>query len=317
MGGFTNFPSGLSSLGFPVIPPIPIAEDSVIWFLDAGAKGSDSNVGLSPDQPLKTLAAAYGKLRSGHYDTIFIIGLGTAVALTGALVWSKSYCNLVGLCGPLMSSQRARVTNGSTLMTPMVTFSGNGNVVRNVQFANFGSHATQAAVSVLVTGDYNYFENCHFAGGGGTLAAADASMRSLVITGPGGENLFRNCTIGLDTVLRGNTANAELEITAQSPRNTFENCHFIKWGQGSGLFALMGANAIDRWVIFDKCTFTNFTGGGGGSLTNAYTVNATQNGVVIMRLCLFVGMTALPASTLVFADPTAANTVIMKGLSPA
>lgn len=315
MGEITQFPNGLSSFGGVLSPDFPITGDSQVIWADA-VNGNDGYDGSSPSSPVKTIARGYSLLRSGHYDTLILIGLGTAYALTAPLVWAKNYTNLIGFTAPIGVSQRARVTNGVTLMTPMVTFSGTGISVKNIQFANFGSHATQAAVAVLLSGQRCYFENCQLAGGGGALAAADASMRSLVISGSGGENLLRHCTIGLDTVLQGNVANAQLEINGDSPRNVFEDCLFVKWGGAASLFVLIGAAGIDRFVNFVRCTFTNFTGGGAASLTNATNISVAAGGMVIMRFCLFIGATAIPANVNIFADPTAASNVILKGLSP-
>lgn len=310
----THFPYGVSSFGCPVMPSFPFSGDSRYYYVD-NVYGNDGNSGTDPSQAFKTIAKANTVMRSGYYDTCFIIGLGTAYVLAAPLLITNSYVNFVGLCSNVQLSQRARITNGTTLMSPMVTNSGTGNTFINLQFANFGNDTTAAAICFEDTGQRNYYQACQFAGGGSSAARGNAAMRSLVISGSGGENLFRNCTIGLDTIL-GTGANYELEINGGSPRNMFDHCDIIKNSGAAGFFFLIGASGIDRFVEFRECTFYNFTGGGGASLTDAYTINAAAGGNVIMRLCLFIGMTALPASSLVFGDPTAASTAILKGLSP-
>lgn len=310
----THFPYGVSSFGCPVMPTFPFSSDSLYYYVN-NVTGSDGNSGEDPSQPFQTITKGVSVLRSGHYDTLFVTGLGTAYPLTVPLVISQSYVNIIGLCSNVQLSQRARITSGTALLTPMVTNSGTGNTIIGLQFANYGNDATAAAVCFTDTGQRNYYQDVQFAGGGSTAARANAAMRSLVISGSGGENLFRQCTIGLDTIL-GTGANYELEINGGSPRNMFDTCDIIKNSGAAGFFLLIGASGIDRFVEFRNTTFTNFTGGGGASLTDAYTINAAAGGNVNMRNCLFIGMTALPASAVVFGDPTAASTAILKGLSP-
>lgn len=318
----THFPYGVSGEGGPVAgaADLPFGPDSARWYVDV-VNGNDGNGGEDVSSPLKTVEAGYAKLRSGYYDTLFLVGLGTAFPLAAQINWTKTFTNLVGLTAPVGVAQRARITTGAStnLMTPMITFGGRGTTVRNIHFYQAGNHATSAAVCVLVNGERHYFENCHFAGGAAAAAGANAAMRSLQVDGGGagyGENLFRHCTIGLDTVLRASAASAELELSAGTPRNVFESCLFIKNGTGNTLFVKIGASGIDRWVLFKDCLFHNYAGGGGGSLTNATSFDAASGGNIMLVRSLFVGVSAIPANALVFADPEAASNVILKGLSP-
>ena len=318
MAELTNYPDGLASFSFPVLPGgLPIGQDSKYYFIDptfpAGGDGTLKS-------PFSTLEAAYAKVRSGYWDGVFVIGTTTAVALAAAFTWSKNDSFLIGLCAPTLGQQRARITNGvsTNLFTPLVTISGSRVIVKNIQFFNGGNHATSAAVCLQLTGERCYFENCQISGGGTVASAGNAAMRSLVIAGGAnqyGEHNFVHCQIGLDTILR-NAVNYEIEITGHSPRNVFSGCLIDHNGVAGSFFLLVGAGGIDRYLLFNGCTFYNYTGNGGAALTNAYSINAAAGGDILMPRCMFVGATALPASALVWADPEAAANVILKALNP-
>jgi hypothetical protein len=290
----TNFPFGITSFGYPIMPPVPFSGDSIYYYVDV-VNGNDGNSGTDPSQALKTIAKGYTLLRAGHYDTLFVIGLGTAFTLTAALVWAKDYTNLVGITAPIHVSQRARITSGTATISPMITFSGTGINVQNIQLAQFGSDATLSAIDVTVSGQRCNFQNVQFAGGGNATVRAGTAMRSLVISGGGGENNFENCTIGLDTVDNAGV-NYELEFSGGSPRNVFTRCAFIKrvvaGGEGGG-FVKIGTDGIDRWVRFDRCFFTNSTVGGGAVQTAAFSAGTAlaTGGLVILSQCLTGGTT--------------------------
>ncbi len=67
----SNFPSGLSSFGVPVLPTWTLNPYTNVYFVD-GDYGADGYDGLSPDNPLRTMEAAFDRLVSG--DTIFFRG---------------------------------------------------------------------------------------------------------------------------------------------------------------------------------------------------------------------------------------------------
>lgn len=315
----THFPHGVSSFGSPLLPSVPVTGDSKYYYVDS-INGNDGKNGSGPETAMKTVEAAYAKLREGYYDGIFLIGLGTAFTLAAKLTWDKDYTFLIGLTAPIQVAQRARITNGvsTNLMTPMVSFEATGVIVKNVHFYNGGDHATNAAVCVQLYGAQRcYFENCHFAGGGHATSTADASCRSLVLDGGAagagqGENVFQTCTIGLDTLVRGNAANAELELKNFATRNIFKDCLVVRNGGAGGAFVKVGASGLQRYVIFKDTLFTN----DGTAVTNAFSVDAAPNGYVVMIRCLAVGITNVPANAKIFADPEGASTVILKGLSP-
>lgn len=315
----TNFPFGVSTMGYPVVPPIPFMSDSIYYYVDV-VNGADGNSGTDPSQALKTIAKGYTLLRAGHYDTLFVIGLGTAFTLTAPLLWTKDYTNLVGITAPIDVSQRARITSGVATISPMITFSGTGITVKNLQLAQFGSDATLSAQCVLVQGQRDYFENVHFAGGGNATVRAGTAMRSLTIDGQNGngEHMFNDCTIGLDTV-DNSGANYEMDIINISQRNYFRNCRWIKRATtASGGFISFPTSFGDRWQLFDRPIFINFAINGGTVMTTGLNIADTTSGYIIMNEPLFVGCTGLSggAKANFFTNNAVAAATVGVGLEP-
>ena len=257
-------------------------------------QGSDSGSG-SITNPYLTLEAAYARLRSGKNDAVvisqdWIDGLIDAAAsctirLNAAFVWAKPAAHLIGLnpsFTPAVFSPRARLapTASTTAFANFFTATGTGCMFRGVQWFHDFSTDTTAQIAVTVKGARNVFQHCHIAGN----ANDDAAARSLLLTSPAsgnaGENFFDECTIGQDTITRAQ-ASAILGLTGtQVPRNYFRNCRFVSWATAaSALMVSAGASAIDRFVYFENCKFINF----GTALTSLMSINATQNGKVLME----------------------------------
>src|SRR6185312_2873556 len=95
-----------------------------------------------------------------------------------------------------------------------------------INIATFHGFANASAqICWAEAGGRNYYSNVQFFGMGDATAAAQAGSRSLTVAG-NGENIFVDCTIGLDTVLRATNANASLEFLSGTPRNKFFDCVF-------------------------------------------------------------------------------------------
>ena len=139
-------------------------------------------------------------------------------------------------------------------------------------------------------------------------------MRSLLLSGSTGENEFNNCVIGLDTVLRATGNNASLEIAGGSPRNSFSNTKFRSWcSDAADVHVLIGSGGIDRVLNMDNCTFHNFTGGGGTSLTADFSVHASAGGDVMVNGGMSVGAGKISAAGPVYVNgavPTAGTSSI-------
>jgi hypothetical protein len=140
---------------------------------------------------------------------------------------------------------------------------------------------------VKVTGSRNEFNNVHFAGPANETALNSAASAACWLY-QASENTFNNCIFGVDTVL-ATAASACLEISGDGntgcARNTFNNCRFLRWADAAAAYMVKidGNNDIDRFVDFNGCLFTNFTGGGGTALTVAMALSAAPGGYVILR----------------------------------
>lgn len=256
----------------------------------------------SVDRPYTDLLSAYGAGRSGKNDVIVLVGNGAATGtarLSAAFTWSKSALHLIGIAPPGLSSQRARIapTSGATAFANFFTVSGSGCLFQNIQwYQGFGT-GTTSQICMTVTGSYNAFLNCHFAGMADAESANSTGSRNLKIGSAGsGENYFQDCTIGVDTIAR-TAANAGIELAGATPRNVFRRCNSLVYatGSGSGAFHILGTGngCVDRINEFDDCGFFNSIKSGSGTAMTAagsFTTNA-PGGLIVFKKCMTVGTT--------------------------
>lgn len=263
------------------------------------ANGNNANSGEAFESAVQTLAQAYALCDSGKNDVVAIIGDGSTTAtqrVTAAFTWSKSATHLVGVCSPVLMSQRARIAplSGTTAYTPFFTVSGSGCIFQNIQWFHGFDTGTTSQINLVVTGSRNYFGNCHIAGMGDAASAQSAGSRSLKIgSGGSGENVFENCTIGLDTVTR-TAANASVEFAGATPRNVFRNCLFPLMTSSATVLGILGTGngCVDRFNLFDNCSFLNAI----KSTSTAMTVlasftTASPGGLLMFKQCVLLGIT--------------------------
>jgi hypothetical protein len=285
---FTNFPNGVTSLGFPVMPgTLPPGGD--VYFLDP-ANGSDSNSGRAPEQAFLTLPAAYAALTANQNDVLFYIADNGSINLSAQLEWAKNYTHFVGMCAPTMVGQRARIFQaaGDLNLSPLFKVSASGCIFANLYIFQ-GVDDAQSLIDFQVTGQRNYFKNVHFAGGGHATMAIDGCA-SLNLAGTAMENTFQDCTIGLDTI-NAATGVASLLINGTGcGRNIFRRCHFtMNSGSNGARFVELSANgALDRYTIFDNCLFINTN----TALLSAFVVAAgfdAANKRFVLKDCTGIG----------------------------
>lgn len=279
------------------------------WFVDE-ATGNDSNNGSS-QAPFATLDAALAAATDNNGDVVFVQGTQHR---TTTLIWNKQV-SIVGLAAP-SDNDRARISvTGSTPFAPLVNVTAQGCSFVNLgTFHGEGAGASGAAVCWEDSGGRNFYSNVQFLGGGDATTAALAGMRSLLISGTTGENLFVGCTIGLDTVVRATNANASLEVAGGSPRNTFRSCIFqALCSDVSDVHVLVGASGIDRYLLLENCSFINAVDSTASALSAAISANAAAGGSILVQGGMSVGATAIAVSGPVYvngAQPSATTSSI-------
>lgn len=261
--------------------------------------------GVAGQGPVATLAAGYALLRSGFNDVLVLIGNGQATgsARITTFTWAKNAAHLFGVCAPSAISQRARIANpttaGLTITANFFTVSGNGCLFSNLSWfvgAGAGQTGIAASICLTVSGQRNAFVNCDIEGMGDATSATDAGSRNILLSG--GENFFKHCNVGLDTVTRTN-ANASVEVTSGAARNIFEDCTFPIYSSDGLQYMLLAAAAaaLDRFVLFRSCLFLNALGSGSTILAAIFHLAAAVGGLVILDInCGWIG-TALGDAT--------------------
>lgn len=267
------------------------------WFVNE-TTGNDSNNG-SAAAPFATLVKAQAAAVANNNDVVYLIGTSHQSA---PLVWAKNGVSLVGLAAP-SDNDRARisVTAGLTqtqvtALHPLVSVTAQGCSFVNLgTFYGFDGVLTPPTASVCWSeaGGRNFYSNVQFLGGGDALMAALAGMRSLTIAGSG-ENLFVGCTVGLDTITRATAANASLELLSGTPRNAFRKCIFQALiSDVSDVFVTVGADGMDRYCLFEQCSFLNAVESTSSTMSAAITANASAGGAICVQDCFFLGCTAV------------------------
>lgn len=288
---------------------LPFGKNSKSFFVDP-VNGSDGNRGDTMDRPLQTLSKAHTLAVAGRNDVVYLIGNGqtSGTARESAnLAWSKDQTHLIGLCAPTAIAARARIaTTASVNFTPLITLSAAGCIWANIH-AFHGYNTAETQICMNLTGLRNYFYNCHFAGMGHATAGDQAGSASLAMVAAS-ENTFEKCTIGLDTIARS-TTNAEIDLSSAATRNVFRDCLILSFADNAGhLFVKADSAAdIDRFVMFDNCTFINATNSTATAMTAAINAHASAGGHVIIKDCGLIGAT----------DWTAADSTVVRLLGAA
>lgn len=263
------------------------------FFVDP-ANGLAANSGLKQDDALNSVGAAYALTTDKQGDVIYFLNdgntTGSSRESTIPLVWSNDNTHIVGCCAPVPMSQRSRITPVSTAAltaNPVLSVTGHGNSFSNLQIAHWGADTNGiAARGVDVTGNRNYFYNCHIVGIPNAHTGDEANACDLKVTGD--ENMFERCYFGTNTVVRS-TTNANVEFTTAAARTWFKDCFFTVYGDSDGVLFVKidGAGDIEREVYFDNCTFYNPSGS--TSLVAAMDVHASAGGDVILKDCTVIG----------------------------
>jgi hypothetical protein len=320
--GLTHFPHGISSWGSPVMGgsmALPVmggriaaTGDAKVYFVDP-ANGSDGNTGLSPDQAMDSVSAAYAKTVDKAGDTIYLLNDGNSSGTSredATITWSNDNTHLVGLCAPTMVNMRARIstpTTQATVVSPQLTVSGNGNIFMNFSLFEGTAEAVDSTC-VSVTGHRNYFNNVSMLNMGHTNTATRAGSEALLISA-GRENTFDGCYIGLDTIARTGL-NANVRFESGATRNIFRGCIFPMYITATTPMFIdaNAANAIDRFAWFKDCLFHNATTST-QTAAQVARIHANVNGTFIMQDTYAVNVTnwETSASANLYTHGPAAN----------
>lgn len=329
----TNFPNGISSFGVPVIGNIGgIPYGGNYYFVDP-VNGADGNDG-STELPLKTLYGALARCTAGNNDVVILMGDGSttgtarlstalaqgvdSTATTGKLTWNKNATHLIGVCAPTRVGQRARIAPPSGTYTA-TTFNSNSFIevtASGCTFANlsvFAGFSTGSATMIAWTdsGGRNSYQNCNIQGLADAASAQGADARTLKITGTTGENTFTNCVIGTDTVTR-TVANASIEFAAGTPRNAFLGCTLPFQTSAATPLGIIGSVAacMDRYQLFQDCTFINNVGSTSTTMAALATIPASAGGIALFKNCTMVGITEFGT------DATSRGQIYVDGAAP-
>jgi hypothetical protein len=308
----TNFPNGITSFGVPVIGGIGGIPFSGNWYFVDPVNGADGNDG-SADYPLATLYAAINRAVSGNNDVIVLMSNGSSTgsarlstalaqtidptATTGTLNWNKNATHLIGMGAPTRVGQRARIAPPTGTYTAttfnantFINVTGAGCLFANIDIFVGFSTGSASMVGVLEAGGRNAYQNVNIQGMGDAASAGGSAARTLKITSS--ENTFTDCVLGLDTVARS-AANATVELASGTARNSFIGCTFpFQTSAATPLGVLASAaSAIDRWQLFQQCTFINNIKSTSTQMSALATLPASAGGLLLMKDCTMVGIT--------------------------
>jgi len=299
MGG-THYSGPVYSGGIPVYGTLPAIRGQY-YFVVPGI-GSNGNSGKSMDKPLADITTAYGKCTDGAGDGIAHVSYGstaaaTSSALTAVIDWSKNGITTVGLSSGSIYEGRARISASATAdLAYLIDVQGANNLFVNLNIANYGD-ANTALGCLKVTGNRNKFVGCHIHGGGhatpGAVAlSAGSSLGCHDLNLASSENEFVDCLFGTNTIIRA-AANANIVLSAAQSKNKFTGCEVLSYSAtaGKGAIGLYTASALNGWIIFKDCTFTNWNPGAVTALTSVLlaTGAAPNNCGLLFQNCGMIG----------------------------
>lgn len=203
-----------------------------------------------------------------------------------ALTFNKNMTHLIGMYPGMLMNLRSRIGHSVTV-SPLVTLSGYGNLLKNLYFM-YGAAATDL-IGMQITGERNMLENVHIGGPMAALQAAEATFTVLDLVGCS-ESYFKNCVFGTDTIARA-AANSVLRIGANAVRNVFENCTFLMHSSvGDSYFIEVVVGSTFSWTLFKNCQFITTYG-------TAATVGILNSSVAYGHKLLFDSRCAMFGAT--------------------
>lgn len=302
MVGYSTGGQNISGqFGMPLfgISGLPAFTGNYYWV--DGTNGSDGNTG-GPQDPLKTLTQALAQCVAGNNDVVLFTGTFSPSA---TFTWSKNNTHLIGLGQAVISVANPAATTGA--LSPLVNVTAQGCIFQNFTVV---SGIAQAATQVAwaEAGGDNVYTAVTINQVANATAGAQAGNRALTVASK--SNVFTNCIVGGDQVIRATAASANLEFLAGSGDNIFDTCVFPMWSSvATTVFATAATATMSGFTMFKNCLFAlNLQGAGSvGTLTVGMTINATAGGVVMLQDTAMIGATATGAGAPVYTNLPASN----------
>lgn len=284
----TNFSKGVASFGIPLLGGQGLTTQGNSYFVKP-SHGSDGNTGKNPDSAFKTLSHALTVATANQNDVIYLFAESNTAASTtdyqsATLSWSKDLVHLVGVGSPSPFSNRARIAQVSTAtgVTSLVSVSANGCIFSNVSIFHGVADAT-SLVALKVTGARNYFANMHIAGMGDLSKTQSVAGAASLWLSAASENMFENCTIGLDTATR-DADGTEILVESASSRNVFKDCLIDSYIDAAGFASVtIGTNGIDRGLYFKNSLFMTKSTNKGVQQTSVFSIPAISQGAIVLQ----------------------------------
>lgn len=260
-----------------------------VFYVDPTAGSDTANSGTEANDAFATVGHALTMMTADQDDVLIVASTGSTgrTAEGSAINWNKRRTHIIGN-GPIRNINPRNGIGFSALGGDVCfTVSATNCSFTNISIASF----TDNNVLVDVTASYNTFNSVHFQGIANDDTGDDTAARSLRITGAG-ENIFINCTVGVDTVTRS-AANASLEVTGSCPRNQFIDCLFPVYADNAGVLFVKAdtGNCNERFLLFSGCLFLNAIDGSSTTMTIGIDTAGAGNGVVLMKDCWMRGAT--------------------------
>lgn len=255
----TNFPNGVSSFGVPVmgagvsIPPTT----GTYFFVDSGT-GSDSNDGLSTENPLATIGAAVDKCTASAGDVIVVFpGHAENISAATSLVVDVAGVQIIGL--------------GHGNNRPVLTFTATGGTIEmdaaNTRLSNLVLLSSISAVVVGINVDAHHvtLDNLEF-----QYDATGDDFVTMVDVDAFDYCTIRNCRF----IAESGAAGAEQALRLDDTHFLIvQDCFFT--GQWSDS-AIVGEGALGTdWLIANNFIYNADTGD-----ANGIDINVASTGVI-------------------------------------
>lgn len=262
----TNFPSGVSSFGIPLLGSGPIFTTGNVWWVNAAGPLGDgtSSAGTLATTQLAVTSAAAG-------DTIIVMaGHTEAISTATACVISKAGLQIVGMG---IGSRRPTITL-DTIATATISVTAANVQVMNILFvANFadiaGCFTTTAAANLNV-------QTCEF-------RDTDATHNFLAVvktstTDAAADGLTMSDSIQISAGLTANTA--VLDLRANLARLTFQRNRIQSLVAGNSALIYQATTTKVLTTVNVSSNVLNFTGANAATGVLLITTATTHTGIV-------------------------------------